>query len=145
MKNWIYKDKEILDINQFPSGSYGFIYRIDVDETSKFYIGKKNLYSNLNVKLGKKALASLTDKRLSKKKKVTKESDWKTYFGSEAVLKEDIKKYGYNNIQRTILHISDNKASLTYQEVRHQILLGCLESDTCYNGQVLGKFWKKVA
>jgi hypothetical protein len=145
MKNWFYNDEEIVDISQFPEDAFGFIYVIVNNLNNKFYVGKKNLFSERNIKLGKRELAALTDKRLSKKKKVKKESDWKSYWGSEEELKKDIKEHGYDNLSRRILYISGNKASLTYQELRHQILLECLESENSYNKNILGKFFKKVA
>ena len=105
MHNWLYNGEYITDIDQLPSDAIGFIYLIRHEKTGKFYIGKKNLQSTRNIPLGKKALAERTDKRLSKKKKVIKESDWKTYMGSEPTLKEDIKTHGDEHFHREILHI----------------------------------------
>jgi len=145
MINWFYKGEAIIDISQLPENAYGIIYKIWDIRNDKFYIGKKNLYSERNIKLGKKALAALPDKRMSKKKKIKKESDWKDYWGSEEELKLDIETYGLQCFRRTILYICYDKTTLTYQELRHQILHGCLESDICYNKQLLGKFFKKAA
>lgn len=145
MKPWNHEAIEISDINQMPEGTIGFIYAIINIATDKFYIGKKNIHSTRNIPLGKKALAERTDKRLSKKKKVIKESDWKTYMGSEPTLKEDIKTYGDDNFLRGILCFCSSKKSLTYQEIRYQILGGCLEKDNCYNSNILGKFFRSDA
>lgn len=141
MNEWVYSKERIIDIDQFPSGSIGFIYRISNDNTGRYYIGKKNLYSDRNIPLGKKALAERTDKRASKKKKVRKESDWKTYYGSEPILKGDIDILGYEPFSREILQICSSKKSLTYQEIRHQIFQGVLENDKAYNSNILGKFF----
>lgn len=143
MKSWNHEEIEISDINQMPEGTIGFIYVIMNEKTNKFYIGKKNIYSTRNIALGKKALAERTDKRSSKKKKVIKESDWKTYMGSEPTLKEDIKIYGDSNFLRGILHFCSNKKSLTYQELRYQIIADCLNRDDCYNSNILGKFFRE--
>ena len=55
--NWIYKKQEIENISQFPNNTYGFIYKITHTPSGKSYIGKKVLYHNKKVKLGKKELA----------------------------------------------------------------------------------------
>lgn len=145
MNNWYYEGEQITDISQIPDEAIGFIYKIVNGETGKFYVGKKNLYSTRNIKLGKKALAAREDKRLSKKKKIVKESDWKTYFGSEPVLKEEIENDGDKYFHRTILHFCNSKKSLTYQEIRYQILSGCLESQISYNSNISGKFFRSDA
>ena len=144
MNNWTYKGVEFTDISQFPEGVVGFVYEIRHKLTGKFYVGKKNLYSTRTKAMGKKELAQLTDKRASKKKKIVSESDWKTYYGSEEELKKDIKLYAESNFHREILHFSFDSRSLTYQEVRYQILKGVLESDNCYNRSILGKFYKQA-
>lgn len=145
MNNWTYEGEDMIDISQFPEDVVGFVYEIRNTITGKFYIGKKNVQSIRTKALTKKELALQTDKRASKKKKITAESDWKTYHGSEQELKKDIKLYGESHFYRKILHLCSSKASLTYQEVRYQILNGVLESENCYNGQILGKFWKTAA
>ena len=75
---WLYKNKVINSIEDLPINTFGFIYKIVNKETNKFYIGKKQLMSNTNVKLGKKELAALPPQRGKKptKKLVTKESNW---------------------------------------------------------------------
>jgi hypothetical protein len=143
MYNWIFEGIEIDDISKFPTDTVAFIYKISRISDGKFYIGKKSLYSERTKSLTKKELSEQTDKRKSKKKKVVSESDWKTYYGSDLLLKEDVKSLGREAFKREIIYLCKTKKQATYQEVRHQILLGCLESDNCYNGQVLGKFWKK--
>lgn len=144
MNNWFYEDKEIIDISQLPENAYGFIYQIHNANNGRYYIGKKNLYSERNIKLGKKALAAREDKRSSKKKKIIKESDWKIYHGSEEELKKDIETYGYDHFYRTILCICYNKATLTYSEVKWQMTTGCLEDAKSYNKNILGKFYKHL-
>jgi hypothetical protein len=143
MYNWIYKDKEIESIEDFPEEVKSFVYKITRSVDGKFYIGKKNLYTERTKALTKKELLEQTDKRKSKKKKVIAESDWKDYYGSEITLKNDIKMMGKYSFKREIIHYCTNKKQTTYQEVRYQFEYKCLESDNCYNNQILGKFWKK--
>lgn len=143
MNNWTYKGVEFTDVAQFPEGTIGFIYILMHKATGKFYVGKKNIKSVRTKALGKKELAQLTDKRSSKKKKVVSESDWKTYVGSNQELKKDIDTHGTDYLDREILYICHNSREMTYQELRHQILKSVLESDNCYNDQILGKFYKK--
>lgn len=143
MSNWIYNGEEVLTIEQLPQNAYSFIYLITRISDGKFYVGRKNLYSERTKALTKKELSEQTDKRASKKKKVVAESDWMQYHGSEPTLKADVKETGKDAFKREIIHICTHKKQTTYQELRHQILLGCLESDNCYNAQILAKFWKK--
>jgi len=142
---WLYQGSEIKDIEQFPEGVIGFIYKITRVSDGKYYIGKKSLYSERNKPLTKKELADYkAPGKKPKKKKVISESDWKTYHGSHQVLKEEVKKTGGEGFVREILFLCTSKKQLTYQEIRHQILNNW-ESDQCWNDQILGKFWKKDA
>jgi len=143
MLNWTYNGEEMSSIELLPKNAYSFIYLITRVSDGRYYVGRKNLYSERTKALTKKELTEQTDKRLSKKKKVVTESDWKTYYGSEPTLKEDVKVLGKEAFTRQIIHICTHKKQTTYQELRHQILLECLESDNCYNSQILAKFWKK--
>lgn len=141
---WFYKGQVVKEISEFPENTYGFIYKITRIEDGKFYIGRKNLYSERTKTLTKKELAEHTGKgKKPTKKKVIAESDWKEYYGSEASLKAEVKQLGKGAFKREVLHICTHKKQMTYQELRHQILQGCLESDNCFNGNILGKFWKK--
>lgn len=142
--NWEYKGKEITSIDEFPEGTIGFIYRITRVYDGKFYIGRKNLYSERTKALTKRELSEHTGKgKKPTKKKVVSESDWKAYYGSEASLKKDISTEGKEVFKREILHLCTHKKQITYQEIRYQILEGCLESDNCWNSNILGKFFKK--
>lgn len=141
---WFYKGQVIKEIGEFPENTYGFIYKITRIEDGKFYVGRKNLYSERTKAITKKELAEHTGKgKKPTKKKVITESDWKEYYGSEASLKAEVKQLGKGAFKREVLHLCTHKKQMTYQELRHQILQGCLESDNCFNGNILGKFWKK--
>jgi hypothetical protein len=143
--NWIYKGNTIEDISQFPENTYGFVYIVTHTPTNKSYIGKKVLYHNKKTKLGKKEIATQTGPgRKSTTKIVTKESDWKTYYGSEIGIKKLLAEGKYNEFERVILKLVDNKKLLTYFEVKHQFIYEVLEHpNDWFNNNILGKFFSK--
>ena len=138
--SWIYKGKEF-DESCIPEGYLGFIYHMSVilNGNTYAYIGKKNFFSNVKKKLGKKALALVTDKRL---KKYTKEqkANFENYYSSNQQLKE-AHKAGLV-IKREILLICYSATELTYQEVKHQFKYEVLEKEGFLNGNILGRFYK---
>jgi hypothetical protein len=138
--SWIYQGKEF-DESCIPEGAVGFIYHMSVilNGNSYAYIGKKNFFSNVKKKLGKKALAQVTDKRL---KKYTRElkPNFMNYYSSNQQLKE-AHKAGFI-IKREILMICYSATELTYQEVKHQFKYEVLEKEGFLNGNILGKFYK---
>jgi hypothetical protein len=140
--SWVYNAGDF-DETCIPEGAVGFIYYMTAIIDGKFvaYIGKKNFYANRKKKLGKKALALVTDKRL---KKYTKESkaDFMNYYSSNKTLK-DAHKAGVV-IKREILLICYSAKELTYQEVKHQFKFQVLESDEFLNGNILGRFFNQI-
>ena len=138
--SWVYKSKEF-DEFCIPEGSVGFIYLMTaiIDGKSVAYIGKKNFFSNVKKKLGKKALALVTDKRL---KKYTREQkpNFMNYYSSNQQLKE-AHKAGVM-IKREILMICYSATELTYQEVKHQFKYEVLEREEYLNANILGRFYK---
>jgi len=147
MNNWFWyeniKIKQFTTIEDFPENSFGFIYKITNRVTGKFYIGKKSLYHNVKKKLTKKELAEQTGPgRKSATKRVQKESDWATYWGSNKEILEEIKTKGNLAFQREILKIVNTKKELTYWEIAHQCQYNVLLIDS-YNDNILGKFFKK--
>jgi len=148
---WRYRDKLITEIEDMPEGTYGFIYMVTHLPTKKKYIGKKVLYFERNVKLGKRALEALKEERkaagiggrVPAKKKVVKESDWKTYYGSQ----EDIKKLARTSKPedwtREILDFVPTKKLLTYYEIKHIFKNDALEDSDFLNDNILGKFYQK--
>jgi len=137
---WIYKEKEFKP-EDIPEGAEGFIYamKATIDGVERLYIGKKNFYSNSNVKKGKRELAVMEDKRGSKKKLVRKLS-YEKYFSSNTVLVE-ARKNGVE-IKRLILHICNSKRELTYQEARHMFKLDVLENEKYLNNSILSRFYR---
>ena len=143
--NWLYNGNIIEDISQFPENTYGFVYIITHTPTNRSYIGKKVLYHNKKTKLGKKEIATQTGPgRKPTTKIVTKESDWKTYYGSEIEIKKLLAEGKHNEFERVILKLVDNKKLLTYFEVKHQFIYGVLEHpNDWFNNNILGKFFSK--
>ena len=97
---------------QIPENFYGFIYVIVNNLTNKKYIGKKQCISHRS----KKPLKGKKNKR-----HITKESDWKTYTGSNKNLNEDISNHGINNFKFYILKFCQSKWELAYEEIKLQI------------------------
>ena len=124
----------------------GYIYMTSFLDVDRQYIGKKNFFHNTNVKLGKKELENLPITRGKKptKKKVTKESDWKTYYGSAQEVKDLLKVTPKDRIVRSVLHICKSKKELTYYECKYLFQYGVLEQNDKYiNDNILGKFFSK--
>ena len=137
---WLYKNKEINEISDLPLNTFGFIYQTTHILTGKKYIGKKSLMYNLKKKLGKKEKALWEGKgRPPMYKRVLKESDWKTYYGSHSFIKEANEE----DLKREILEIAYHKKELTYLECKYQFTLGVLESRSYLNDNILGKFFDK--
>jgi len=135
-------NNESFDINEYE----GYIYITTILDTGRKYIGKKNFFHNTNVKLGKKELANLPTARGKKpsKKKVTKESDWKTYYGSAQEIKDSVKQYPKERIIRTLLRLCKTKKELTYYECKYLFDYNVLEPNSGFiNDNILGKFYSK--
>jgi len=71
--SWFYKGKKVESIEDMPKDAFGFVYVVTHVISGKKYIGKKALFHN-------RTLPPLKGKK--RRRKVVKESDWKTYFGS---------------------------------------------------------------
>jgi hypothetical protein len=145
MKNWLYQNKEVNSIEDLPQDSFGFIYITTHIPSGVSYIGKKSLYHNIKRKLTKKELAEQTGPgRKPTTKVVSKESDWKTYFGSAKPILEIIKNGKVDEFEREILQIVNNKKLLTYYECKYLFSKGVLENPTSYyNDNILGKFFTR--
>jgi len=146
MSPWIYDNEEMLDISQFPQNTYGFVYRINHLPTDKSYIGKKILYHQRKVKLGKKELAQYEGVvgRRPAYKIAIKESNWKKYYGSNKSLLELVENDPPTNFRRDILILAPTKKLLTYQETKFLFVFRVLEEPEMYfNDNIQGKFFRK--
>ena len=131
---WLYQGKVIESIEQMPEGVFGFVYLIIHGPTGKKYIGKKQLMSA-------RTLPPLKGER--KKRKVIKESNWISYHGSQAEIKELVKTSTPEDFTRRILRYCFTKKELTYREIEEQVLHKVLEDDDFLNSNILGKFYRK--
>jgi hypothetical protein len=118
MFNWLYKNNEVYSLEDIPQNTFGFIYITTHIPTGKKYLGKKSIYHNVKKKLTKKELAEqpITRGRKSTTTTIQKESDWKTYYGSEEFIKQKIKDKKQEEFTREILVFVQNKKLLTYYE-----------------------------
>lgn len=103
---------------------FSFIYRITNLITNKKYIGKKQFWSN-------QKRPPLKGKKRSRR--VVKESDWRSYFGSSNQLKEDLEKYGKENFRREILELATCKWESSYLELMWQLKENALLREDYYN------------
>jgi len=144
--NWYYKGEEMSSIEDFPPSTFGFVYRVIHIPTGKTYIGKKVLKFTRKAKLGKKDLALYEGVKGRKPtyKQVVKESDWKTYWGSNKTLLKLLKTEPKENFKREILACSSSKKLLTYEETKAQFIYEVLENPHLFfNDNIIGKFFTK--
>jgi hypothetical protein len=147
-QNWFTYENGVIweydGVEKFPTKCVGFIYKITNIKTGKFYIGRKSLYSNTKKKLTKAELAEMLGPgRKPSSKIVTKESNWKDYWGSNKLILEEIKQEGETHFRREILKFCFNKKQLTYWELHYQCVNEVLLSDKSYNDNILAKFFRR--
>jgi hypothetical protein len=142
---WLYQNKKISSLEDIQQNPFGFIYITTHIPTGKKYLGKKSFFHTLNKKLGKKELSQqpITRGRVKTTKQIIKESDWKTYYGSEEFIKQKLKEGKQEEFTREIIHFVSNKKLLTYFECKYQFIYGVLENEEWINNNILGKFFTK--
>lgn len=144
MKPWLYNNKEYIKLEEFSPGVFGFIYKITNLNTNQYYIGKKFLFHNTKRKIGKKEKALIEGKgRRPDFERVTKESDWKTYFSSSEIIKEDIKSNGTDHYKREILQFAYSKKELSYLEVKFQFIYDVLIDPLSLCSNISGKWYRE--
>ena len=127
---WTHKDKVV---DELPADCEGFVYIITNQTDVRKYIGKKLA----RFKVTKPPLKGKKNKRRS-----TKESDWRTYWGSSEHLLADVEKLGEENFTREILHYCQSRGMLSYLEAKEQFDREVLLSDDYYNGIINCKIHK---
>lgn len=130
---WFYKGKEVTSIEEMPEGTFGFIYEV-THSSGRKYLGKKVLQFN-------RTLPPL--KGMKRKRKVVKESDWKTYYGSHTEIKQLIKEGKQDEFKREILQYVPTKKLLTYYECKYLFIKEVLEGKDYINDNILAKFYRK--
>jgi len=119
---WTYQGKIVEEISE---EYVGFVYLITNLTNDRKYIGKKLA----QFKVTKKPLKGKKNKRRS-----TKESDWRTYWGSSPHLQEDVEQLGPENFTREILYYCTSRGELSYLEAKEQFDREVLKTDEYYNG-----------
>ena len=131
---WLYKKEVIESIEQMPQNTFGFIYEATYIPTNEKYLGKKVLFFN-------RTLPPL--KGTKRKRKIVKESDWQTYYGSHTKIKQLLSEGKQEYFSREILEFAFNKKHLTYLETKYQFSNNVLENTEYINDNILGKFFRK--
>ena len=120
--NWTYREKIV---EKLPEDCEAFVYLITNLIDHKKYIGKK---------LAKFKTTKNPLKGRKNKRRGTKESDWKTYWGSNAHLVDDVLRLGEHRFTREILHYCPSRGVASYLEAQEQFERKVLETDEYYNG-----------
>lgn len=124
-----YENPWTFDGKEFDSedigNSYGFVYIITTPAGQK-YIGRKYFWSVRKAK--------------GKSRRQRSESDWKSYYGSSEVLKEQIKTTDKSLFRREIISLHSTKGRVNYEEVREQFAHEVLERDDYINDNINGKW-----
>lgn len=161
MDYWIgVNNEEFRELKDFPEEASGFTYKITNKDNGRVYYGQKILKSVRNTPIVKNTYDKLKaegeqvsrkkNKSKSKKgapvwnhrRKVIKESNWKTYKGSNKQLIADIK--GGHKYFKEIIDICYSKTELNYKELQLIICSGCFEDkEMCYNEWVSFKIRKE--
>lgn len=121
MSDWIYNGEVFCE----PGDNYGFVYIITNKIDNRQYIGKKFFWS-------------IRRKQVKKvRKRITVESDWKTYWSSSDELQADVQRLGPENFTREIIHLCKNKGTANYLEAKEQFTRSVLENkDLWYNSWI---------
>ena len=122
MSDWTYQGKKV---DSIPEWCEGFVYLITNTKNGKKYIGKK---------LAKFKTTKPPLKGRKNKRRGTKESDWRTYWGSSDHLNNDVAELGEEKFKREILYYCPSRGVASYIEAREQFERRVLETDDYYNG-----------
>lgn len=116
---WIYNNQPY----KYATTQYiGFIYCITCIQNGKKYIGKKIFWNTTKKK-----------NEAGKNIYTTKESDWKTYYGSSKHMKIDLQLYGALQFKREIIMLCENKFDMMYYETKEIIDRDALLDEQYYN------------
>ena len=130
---WMYKGRPFT--SEKIKDYYGFLYLIENKLTGRKYVGRKYFVQKRKPKGGKR--------------RVTSESDWKKYYGSNDQLKADAKEFGKENFSRKILSLHKTVGKTNYAETealfKYKVLTEKMKDGTpaFYNDNILGRYFKK--
>jgi hypothetical protein len=140
--NWTYQGNIV---EELPSDCEAFVYLITNLTNNKKYVGKK---------LAKFKTTKQPLKGRKNKRRGTKESDWRTYWGSSDNLTIELEKLGEDKFTREIMYYCPSRGVASYLEAREQFERKVLEDDEYYNGiinvrvggsQILRESLKKIS
>lgn len=133
---WLFEGKEFTE--DMIGDAYGFVYIITNTINGKKYIGRKYFWS-------KRTLPPLKGK--TRKRHVTKSSDWQNYWSSSKIIKSEIEEYGISFFTREIVTLHPNKTETNMMEIQLQFMLDVLEerdelgNRIYYNENINTKFY----
>lgn len=119
---WTYKGKKI---DELPEDCEAFVYLITNITDNRKYVGKK---------LAKFKTTKPPLKGRKNKRRGTKESDWREYWGSSDNLLQDVEELGQDKFTREILYYCKSRGLASYLEAKEQFDRRVLETDEYYNG-----------
>lgn len=103
---------------------FGCVYVITNLDNNRKYIGRKCFTA-----AGRKTIKG-------KVKKIRKDSDWQTYFGSSDELKADVVKLGEDRFTREIIKLVKTRGELNFWETKHIFDAEAILRSSYYNGWV---------
>ena len=122
MSDWTHNGKVV---DTLPDDCEAFVYLITNNQNGMKYIGKK---------LAKFKTTKPPLKGRKNKRRGYKESDWRTYWGSNDHLKADVEKLGEGKFTREILYFCTSRGIASYLEAKEQFDREVLLTDDYYNG-----------
>jgi len=102
----------------------GFVYLVTNTDTQQKYIGKKTFHRQTWLP---------ANKSRKRRKKVLRESDWRSYAGSSPEVLQLVEDHGVRLFDRKILHLCESKGMMSYLEAKEQFDRDVLLDDTYYN------------
>jgi hypothetical protein len=125
-----------------PEWAVGYVYLVEhlSEDNNRIitYVGKKILQTNRKQKIGKRAIAAERANRADGKaktvKRVIKESDWKSYWGSSKTL-HAAKETGKGCWKRTIVAWCYSKKNMSYEECKWQHKMNVMSTPS-YNDHI---------
>jgi len=114
-----------------PKKTIGFVYLITNLVNGRLYVGKKLFFSSKSKQVK------------GKKKKFKAESDWRSYYGSNAAIQEDVKDLGPGSFKREILYLCSSKSECSYWEAYEQFTRKAILDQKYYNDWLTCKITRK--